>query len=103
MKKIRLYAMLMGILTVFAFTGCTSGTNGANGTDGTNGTNSTNSSSNTNGEEGNGIVSDIGRILDGEDSDYNSAVRDTPVRSGIHTNPEYSGVAYGGGYANIGK
>lgn len=100
MKKIRLYAMLMGILTVFAFTGCTSGTNGANGTDGTNGTNS---SSNTNEEEGNGIVSDIGRILDGEDSDYNSAVRDTPVRSGIHTNPEYSGVAYGGGYANIGK
>ena len=98
MKKIRLFVMLMGMLTVFAFTGCASGTNG---TDGTNGTNS---SSGTNGaDEGNGIVSDIGRMLDGEGSDNNSAIRDTPVRSGIHTNPEYSGVAYGGGYANIGK
>ncbi|MBE6008382.1 MAG: hypothetical protein E7235_04190 [Lachnospiraceae bacterium] len=101
MKKIRLFAMLMGILTVFAFTGCTSGTNG---TDGSNGSNGTNSTSGTNGaDSGNGIASDIGRMLDGEGSDNNSAIRDTPVRSGIHTNPEYSGVAYGGGYANLGE
>ena len=28
---------------------------------------------------------------------------DDSIKSGIHTNPEYSGGAYGGGYANIGK
>ena len=104
MKKIKLFAVVMGIIMVFAFTGCTSDMAGSS--EGTTSGNISGTSS-TDGRNGaynkDGIVSDIGRMLDGNDSAYNDAIRETPLKPGIHTNPEYSGVAYGGGYANIGK
>jgi len=87
MKKIRLFAMLMGILTVFAFTGCTSGTDGNNGGTGTD----------------NGAMSGIERTMDDITGKNSNNDITNNIRSGIHTNPEYSGVAYGGGYANLGK
>ena len=81
MKKIKLSVMLMGIMATFMFTGCAADTN--------------NTARDLTGDVNAGIE----RMMD-TNGTYGY---DDSIKSGIHTNPEYSGGAYGGGYANIGK
>ena len=84
MKKVKLSVALMGILAAFMFTGCADGTKDIN-----------NAARDLTGDVNAGIE----RMMD-TDNDYGY---DDSIKSGIHTNPEYSGGAYGGGYANVGK